>query len=174
MVKTLILGLGNILLQDEGVGVRAVERVQGHPDLPEGVEALDGGTLGLELLSRFEGVGRLIVVDAVDAAAPPGALLRFADEEIPTSRGPLMSPHQLSLPHLLALAKLQGILPGKVVLWGIQVQHVGMGLGLSPPVAAQLDALVQAVVDEVKRESASPVRQKMKQELHSCSRRIFE
>lgn len=157
-MKTLVLGLGNVLLQDEGVGVRAVERLQHHIDLPSDVEVLDGGTLGLELLSRFEGVERLIVVDAVDAAAPPGARLRFVDQKIPASRGPMMSPHQLSLPHLLALARVQGILPSSVVLWGMQVQQVGMGLNLSPPVAAQLDALVQAVVEEVK-EISSPVRQ---------------
>jgi len=157
-MKTLVLGLGNILLQDEGVGVRAVERLQHHPDLPADVEVLDGGTLGLELLSRFEGVERLIVVDAVDAAAPPGALLRFADEEIPASRGPIMSPHQVGLPQLMALARMQGILPASVVLWGMQVQQIRMGLDLSPPVAARVDALVQAVVEEVKRENPSPVR----------------
>lgn len=157
-MKALVLGLGNILLQDEGVGVRAVERLQHHPALPADVEVLDGGTLGLELLSRFEGIERLIVVDAVDAGARPGTLMRFAGEEIPASRGPIMSPHQVSLPHLLALAELQGILPGKVVLCGMQVQQIGMGFGLSPPVAAQLDALVQAVVEEVK-EIPSPVRQ---------------
>lgn len=151
MMKTLILGLGNVLMQDEGVGVRAVERLQLHADLPNDVDVLDGGTLGLELLSRFEGVKRLIIVDAVDAAALPGTLVRFAGDDLPPLRGPALSSHQVGLPQLLTLARVQGILPAEVVVWGVQVRQVAPGLGLSPPVAARLDTLVQAVVEEVKK-----------------------
>ena len=77
-----MLGLGNILLMDEGLGVRAVERLAAAYDLPENVEILDGGTLGLDLLPRLDGVDALLLVDAVKAGGPPGTLVRLEGDAI--------------------------------------------------------------------------------------------
>jgi hydrogenase maturation protease len=152
MDGTLVLGLGNVLLGDEGAGVRVVERLLARYDLPEGVRAMDGGTLGLDLLPYLEGVERLVVVDAVQAQQAPGTLVRLRGREIPVFLDAAkVSPHQDGLHDLLAAAMLKGCLPGEVVLWGVQVESLGVGLDLGPAVAARVDELVQKVVEELAR-----------------------
>jgi hydrogenase maturation protease len=152
MVETLVLGLGNILLRDEGVGVRVVERLLAQYTFPEGVQAMDGGTLGLDLLPHLQDAGRLLVVDALQARQPAGTLVRLVGKEVPmfldASR---VSPHQDGLHDLLAVAMLKGYLPAEVVLWGVQVGTLGVGLELSSAVAAQIDMLVEKVIEELHR-----------------------
>jgi hydrogenase maturation protease len=147
----LVLGIGNILLQDEGVGVRAVERLQERYALPEGVEALDGGVRGMDLLSFFEGVSRLLVLDAVQTGQPPGTLVRLANDDIPSYVSPKISPHQEGLADVLWAARALNIYPEEVVLWGMEPASLGVGLELSAQVAAQVDALVERAVQELSR-----------------------
>jgi hydrogenase maturation protease len=150
MAKTLVLGLGNILLGDEGVGVRVVERLRARYELPEGIQVMDGGTLGLDLLPYLKGTSRLLVVDAVQAGKAPGTLLRLEGKEIPILLDlSKVSPHQDGLQDLLAAAALTGCLPEDVVLCGVQIDSLRVGLELSPPVAAQVDALVERVAGEL-------------------------
>jgi hydrogenase maturation protease len=152
MSKTLVLGLGNILLRDEGVGVRVVERLLEQYDFPEGVRVLDGGTLGLDLLPYVEAASRLLVVDAVQARKPPGTLVRMVGDEIPMFLdASKVSPHQEGLQDLLAVAMLKGYLPDEVVFWGVQVESLGVGLDLSDTVAGRLDALAGEVLAELAR-----------------------
>jgi hydrogenase maturation protease len=152
MADTLVLGLGNILLGDEGVGVRVVERLLARYDLPKGVRAMDGGTLGLDLLPYLQDAGRLLVVDAVQAHQPPGTLIRLRGQEIPIFLDAArVSPHQDGLHDLLAAAMLKGYLPEDVVLWGVQAESLGVGLDLSPSVAARVDELVEKVIEELAR-----------------------
>jgi len=157
MSETLVLGLGNTLLSDEGVGVRVVERLLEQYDFPEGVRLLDGGTLGLNLLPDVEDATRLLVVDAVQARQPAGRLMRLTGNDIPifldTSK---ISPHQESLQDILALAVLRGTLPEEVVLWGVQIGSMEVSLELSPPVAAQVGVLVRKVLEELKRWGVEP------------------
>ncbi len=147
--RCLILGIGNILLQDEGVGVRVIEHVQAHYTLPEHVQVLDGGTLGLDLLSYIENVGFLLVVDAVDCKQPPGTIIRLVDDEIPAFLGQKISPHQLGLSDILSVARLRDMMPAKVVLIGVQPAVVETGLELSPVISAKVEVLAEAVVREV-------------------------
>ena len=152
MTETLVLGLGNILLGDEGVGVRVVERLLEQYDFPEGVRVMDGGTLGLDLLPYVEDASRLLVVDAVQARKPPGTLVRMTGDEIPVFLdASKVSPHQEGLQDLLAVAVLKGYLPGEVVLWGVQVESLGVGLDLSEAVAGQVEALAGKVLAELAR-----------------------
>lgn len=148
---TLVLGLGNILLQDEGVGVRVVERLQQRFLLPDGVISLDGGVRGLALMPYLEGVRELIVVDAVRTGAPPGTLFRLEDEEIPAFLGPKISAHQEGLADLLWVTKVIGPCPEKIVLLGIEPAFVDTGLQLSPMIAARVDTLVEQVLSELAR-----------------------
>ena len=150
-VETLILGVGNLLLSDEGVGVRVVERLVATYDLPEGVQTLDGGTLGLDLLYYLEGVENLLIVDAVKMGKEPGTLLRLEGDEVPAFLSIKISPHQIGIPDMLFAAKLKDLYPRNVVLWGVQPGVLDAGLDLSPPVAAQVDELVEKVVDELRR-----------------------
>jgi hydrogenase maturation protease len=146
----LVLGLGNILLTDEGLGVRAVERLAADYDLPANVEVLDGGTLGLDLLPRLEGVEALLLVDAVKAGGQPGDLVRLAGDDIQAALAVKMSVHQVGLQELLAVSAFQGTRPPRVVLWGMEPAALEWGLELSPPVAARLDALVEAISQELR------------------------
>lgn len=150
-MKTLVLGLGNILLQDEGAGVRVVERLQAEYVFPNDVTVLDGGTLGLDLLHVLEESERAVVVDAVRSDKEPGALVRLRNAEIPAFLGPKVSPHQVGLQDLLGLAQLRGHLPGEVILLGVQAGRLEPGLDLSPAVAAQVEPLTAHVLEELVR-----------------------
>lgn len=150
-MKTLVLGLGNILLQDEGAGVRVVERLQAEYVFPNDVTVLDGGTLGLDLLHVLEESDRAIVVDAVKSDKEPGALVRLRNAEIPAFLGPKVSPHQVGLQDLLGLAQLRGHLPGEVILLGVQAGRLEPGLDLSPAIAAQVEPLAAHVLEELAR-----------------------
>lgn len=149
-LRILVMGLGNILLMDEGLGVRAVERLADAYDLPENVEALDGGTLGLDLLPRLDGVDALLLVDAVKAREEPGTLVRLEGDAIQVALAVKMSVHQVGLQELLAVSAFQGTLPPQVVLWGMEPAAIDWGLELSPPIADGLDELVESIVAELR------------------------
>lgn len=149
--KTLILGAGNLILSDEGVGLRALERLVQTYELPEEVHILDGGTLGMGLLYHLEGVENLLILDAVEMGEEPGTLLRLEGDEVPSFLSIKISPHQIGIPDMLAAARLRDLYPRNVVLWGVQPGVLEMGLSLSPPVAAQVDVLVEKAVEELAR-----------------------
>ncbi len=149
--KTLILGVGNLLLSDEGAGIQVIERLQERYALPAEVQVLDGGTLGMDLLYYLEGVDCLLIVDAVETDGPPGALLRLAGDEVPAFLSVKISPHQVGIPDMLFAAKLKGCAPPDIVLWGVQPGSLDIGLELSPPVAAQVDPLVEKLCEELAR-----------------------
>lgn len=150
-MKTLVLGLGNVLLQDEGVGVRVIERLQSEYAFPNDVTVLDGGTLGLDLLHVLEESDRAVVVDAVKAGKEPGTLVRLRNAEIPAFLGPKVSPHQVGLQDLLGLAQLRGHFPGEVILLGVQAERLEPGLDLSPAIAAQVEPSAANVLEELAR-----------------------
>jgi hydrogenase maturation protease len=147
--RILLMGLGNILLQDEGLGVRALERLTDNYALPAEVEAVDGGTMGLDLLPYLEQVSDLLIMDAVQTGQPPGTLVRLEGEAIRAALSLKMSMHQVGLQELLAVSDLQGALPPRVVVWGMEPALLGWGLALSSHVAARMDNLVQAVAKEL-------------------------
>ena len=152
MPHTLVLGVGNLLMSDDGVGVHAVQRLEKQV-LPPGVEVLDGGTCGLDLLQFFEGVERLIVLDAANLGREPGAIVRLEGEDVPAFLAMKVSPHEINLPELLFSAKLSGIYPREVVVLGMQPETIETGVALSPPVAAQLDALIERALAEAARKN---------------------
>ena len=106
-----VLGLGNLLRRDEGLGIRAMERLRACYALPAAVQLVDGGTLGLELLSYLEGAERVLILDAALTDGPPGTLLRAAGDQIPSFFGMRTSPHEIALADLLAVTKLRGTEP---------------------------------------------------------------
>jgi hydrogenase maturation protease len=161
--KTLVLGLGNILLGDEGVGVRVVERLQERYEFPQEVQVLDGGTLALDLLPYVEGTDRLLVIDALEMGAEPGTTARLEGDEVPAFLSVKISPHQMGLADLLAAARLRGLYPEELVLWGVQPGVLDVGLKLSPPVAAQVEVLVEKTLAELQQWGIGSTR-KLKQE----------
>ncbi|RPF49315.1 hydrogenase maturation protease [Thermodesulfitimonas autotrophica] len=146
--RLLVLGVGNVLLRDEGIGVHAVRelRQRGYP--PE-VEIVDGGTAGLDLLHFIEDASHLIVIDAVNGGAAPGTLFRFTPEEldgcVPVSGYSL---HGVGLLEVLHLARAMGVLP-PTVIFGIQPADLSWGTELSAPVAARLPRLLELIHEEI-------------------------
>lgn len=149
-MDVLVMGIGNLLLQDEGAGVRAVEELGRRYRLPEGVELLDGGTSGIELLQYIQGKDLLILIDVVRGGNPYGTLLRFEGENVPAIFQSKISPHQLGISDLLAASNLTGTMPDKVVLFGIEPKSMDTGLDLSEEVAGSLGMLVDLVAEELR------------------------
>lgn len=156
MGKTLVLGLGNILLRDEGVGVQAVQRLLERFEFADDVQVLDGGTLGLDLLHYLEEADRLLIVDAVAAGNAPGTVSRFSGDEVPAFLGIKVSPHQMGLADLLAASRLRGTCPRELVLLGVEPEVIDTGLELSPSVASRMDALLEQVLAELSRWGVQP------------------
>jgi hydrogenase maturation protease len=142
----LVLGLGNILMEDEGVGVAVVERLQQDYRLPADIELLDGGTSGMALLDDLRRRDTLIVVDAVRTGQPPGTLVELRGEQVPAFFRSRISPHQLALSDVLAVLTLTGEMPLDTIVIGIEPLSLETRLGLSGIVTAQLDALTTRVV----------------------------
>jgi hydrogenase maturation protease len=147
-----VLGVGNILCSDEGVGVHAVRALQSRRECGRpGIEFLDGGTLGLNLLSYIEDANSLILLDAVDFGAPPGTVIELDGEDLPRRAGIKLSEHQLTLQEVLGLARIRGRLPRRLKLIGMQPAEICVGDTLSPAVQAGLERMVeraQAVLGE--------------------------
>lgn len=148
-MNILILGIGNILMSDDGIGVRAVELLSERYRFPESVAVIDGGTLGLSLLPHVQDAQRLLILDAVDTGAPPGTLVKLTGAEIPMALENKLSPHQLGLKELLTLAPLVGSSPEEVVLIGVQPQSLQMSLDLTLVVQEQLQPLVEHVLQQL-------------------------
>jgi hydrogenase maturation protease len=143
------LGIGNLIMSDDGVGVKVIQHLAENYLFPPGVTVLDGGTLGLDLLPRLEGIDRLLIVDAVDTGNAPGSLIRLSDDEIPIVMETKLSPHQMGLKDLIAVSILRGVKPPEMVLLGVQPQSIELGLELSPAVEEQFDALVSKALQEL-------------------------
>lgn len=157
-MSILVLGLGNLVMTDDALGGRVIEVLKQRFDFPEQVELLDGGTLGLDLLPRFEGVNRLLVVDALEMDAEPGTIFRLADDAVPRAFANKLSVHQMGLQDLLAVAELQGHLPPELVVWGAQSASIEMGTELSEAMLPALEKIVDAVVQELSGWGAAPLR----------------
>jgi hydrogenase maturation protease len=165
--KTLVLGLGNILLGDEGVGVRVVERLQELYEFPPEVQVLDGGTLALDLLPYVEEADRLLVIDALEMGTEPGTIARLEGDQVPAFLSVKISPHQMGLADLLTAARLRDLYPEELVLWGVQPGVMSPGLEPSSPVAARIEVLVDRVLGELSRWGIEPTKRVEQEEVEA-------
>jgi len=158
-ISVLVLGVGNIVMSDDGVGVMVAQKLQQSYRFPDNVEILDGGTLGLDLLPRLENKTHLILIDAVETGKKAGTCIRLYGQELPIALETKISPHQMGLKDLLAVSELMGHSPQEMVLIGIQPRSIEMEIGLTPEVEAQLGSLVTNVLTELENWgiSATPV-----------------
>lgn len=149
--RSLVLGIGNILLGDDGVGIRLVERLRSAGAFP-GTDCIDGGTLGFGLLAHLEQADAMLVIDAAELDAAPGTIRVFEDEAMDRY---LASPrrrsvHEVGLSDLLDMARLQDCLPRRRALLCIQPAHVDWSGALSEPVVAALpsaDSRIAAILE---------------------------
>ncbi|HYB91181.1 MAG TPA: hydrogenase maturation protease [Candidatus Binataceae bacterium] len=144
----LVLGLGNLLLGDDGLGAAAVARLDREFETPPGVRVVDGGTLGLALLGLVAESEHVILVDAIREDACAGSLVRIDGDEVAPAVRDRLSPHQIGVADLLDAARLTDCYPKSVTLLGLVPERITLTLERSKPVEAGLSALVDAIVRE--------------------------
>ncbi|HVB80280.1 MAG TPA: HyaD/HybD family hydrogenase maturation endopeptidase [Candidatus Binataceae bacterium] len=148
--ELLVLGLGNVLLRDDGLGVVAVAQLERDYEIPPQVRVADGGTLGMTLLGLFTESEHVILVDAVRVDAPPGTLVRIDGDDVPPAVRTRLSPHQIGVADLLDSARLMDSYPTSVTLLGLVPDNMDLSVERSAPVEAGLNGLVEAIVREAR------------------------
>ena len=149
-IKISLIGLGNLLLGDEGVGIHAVEALKKKYDFPEEVRLLDGGTLGLDLLHLIEGMDRVLFVDAVEFKEQAGTIAVIEGEGLPSLLEPKLSLHHVGLADLLLASSFLGTRPAEIALVGIQPETLEIGLELSPTIQGRFDKLLETVLEKLR------------------------
>lgn len=173
MPEILVLGIGNILMGDDGIGVHIANKLL-QEKLPDGVKVIDGGTLGISLLPLICGAKTLIIVDAIDAGLQPGEMMEVwfdtphtAAKEVMVHRTAPLSLHEFDIWQALGTAQLLGKCPKKVALIGIQVGSIKPLCELSPNLRERMDEYVAFVKDACLRLSSASIAIQSKH--HTCA-----
>ncbi len=141
-IRKVVLGLGNTLNRDEGLGVEALKRLDTQLGEQSEFELLDGGVLGLNLLMIVEECSHLLILDAVNVGKPAGTVVELRKEQIPLYAGVKLSQHQVTFQEVLGLANIRGYLPEHLHLVGIQPANLSIGLELSETVEKALPEVI--------------------------------
>ncbi len=155
-LNVVILGVGNVLMSDEGVGVHTINALERQYDFPENVRCVDGGTSTNELLGDLEYLDHLIVIDAVTAGVAPASLVRLEGKAVPAAFTTKLSPHQIGISDLLATLTFMGRAPKNVLLLGVEPVRLTLDMELSPEVAARVPELCGQVFQELKLLGLAP------------------
>lgn len=156
--NVLILGVGNILLSDEGAGVKALQLLEDRYTFPPQVELLDGGTSGLELLPALDRRTHVFIIDAVhQTELPPGGVTRVDLSESPGYFRQKISPHQLGLSEVLAVAEMSGTLPPNITLLGIRPLSLETGLDLTETVRDGLEKIIEFLAGDLSELGLPPI-----------------
>jgi len=147
--RVTILGLGNILLSDEGVGVHVVNEFQKRYEVPPYVEIVDGGAAGLDLIPFIEGREKVVMVDAVNFDREPGYIDVLENEQIPVRLTQKASMHHLGLMDVLCIVRLSGNVPEDMCIVGIQPGSLELGLDMTPPIWDKQEALIDRLVQKL-------------------------
>ncbi len=145
----LVLGLGNVLLADDGIGAAAIARLERDYGIPPGVRLVEGGTLGLSLLDQIAEAEHVILVDAVATGAPPGSLVRLDGAELLDAVRERLSVHQVGVADLLNAAHLIGRYPASLVLLGLTPGAITLGIARTRLVEAAIGTLISAIILEL-------------------------
>jgi hydrogenase maturation protease len=146
---TVVIGLGSPLMGDDGLGLIALEALRAsRPFEPEPL-LVDGGTWGMNLLPIVESAERLLLIDAIRAGGTPGEVVVLERDALPRGLGIKLSPHQIDLQEVLALAEIRGRLPREAVAIGLEPERVELGWGVSPAMERGLDALLERVAERL-------------------------
>ena len=156
-----VIGVGNVVLSDDGLGVHAVRRLAERHDVA-GVEIVEGGTAGLLLLPCLADARRAIVVDAIDTGAAPGTLVRLEGGDLDRGLATVSTVHDVGLADLLGAARISGAWPEELVLHGAQPGSTAVGAELTAPLAACLDRLVDRVASDLARWGATPAPRRLR------------
>lgn len=147
--KTLILGVGNILLCDEGIGVRVIEFLQKHT-LSDDIEIVDGGTAGADLIDILADRETVIIVDAVCLDKPAGTIMELTPDDLMPQKESPLSLHDLDIPQTLKMTGVLGCAPQKVICFGIVPELTKPGMELSKTIAPLVPIIAKCVMDAIK------------------------
>lgn len=145
-----ILGIGNIILRDEGFGVRVAEYLDKHYEFPESVQIVDGGTLGIELTQYVTGTEKLLVIDSINGGAEPGTTFRFHNDDVMEHFQDKLSAHEVGIQDVLGLLTVTGHKIPDVVVIGAQPYDVEAGVELSDGMMELLPQMVEQALSELK------------------------
>ncbi len=145
-----VLGIGNIILSDEGFGVRVVEFLQKNFTFPDNINLIDGGTLGVELLHFISGTQRLLIIDSIDGGAEPGKIFHLRDDEIRNHFAQKISAHEVGIQDVLTMLELSGKKIPHVELIGAQPFSLAAGTELSEPMQKLLPVFADKAVEILK------------------------
>lgn len=148
--KPVVLGLGNLIFQDEGIGIHVINQLM-KGDMAKRAELIDGGTDGLLLLNTVETAENLLVIDAIDGLQKAGTIYRMEDDEIPILTKKKLSAHQLSFQEVLALAQFRGKFPKSLVLIGVQPKTLDWGTELTPDISKAIPKVIKLVHDQLEK-----------------------
>lgn len=149
----LVLGVGNILMKDEGVGAHAAQKLLQIP-LPAAVEVIDGGTFGIDLLGYLENREKVILIDAIDTDEPPGTIFRLRPEDIHSlSKGEHYSLHQPGISDVIRFAEMIGQEVPEIIIFAIQPAEIAMGTELTPVMKEKMPELIDFVLKEIEESS---------------------
>jgi hydrogenase maturation protease len=155
-MNILVLGIGNILLEDEGIGVHVVDRLQARYQLPENVTVLDGGTSGMTLLDDIAACEHLLIVDCARLDGPPGTIHEFNGDAVPAFFQQRISPHQIGLSDLLAAAALLDALPAELSLVAIEPESIELGMAMTATGERACEEALQRVLTRLRALGAAP------------------
>jgi hydrogenase maturation protease len=144
--RTLVIGLGNPLMGDDGVGLAALEQLRLEWDVPPDVELVDGGTWGMNLLPLLETADQVLLLDAIRTGSAPGTVTELVGDAVPRGFDHKFSPHQIDLREVLALAMLRDTLPRNLAAIGVEPANVTMAIALSPEVEAAIPLMLARTV----------------------------
>ncbi|MEH7109453.1 HyaD/HybD family hydrogenase maturation endopeptidase [Bacillus sp. JJ1764] len=153
--KITILGIGNTLFSDEGVGIYVLPLLEEAFKNNENIEIIEGLTDGIKLLGPVEDAENLIIIDAINAGKPGGTIIKLEGDEIPAYFGIKMSIHQLGFQEVLMAAKMRERYPKRIAMLGMQPTSLQLGIGLTETNQANLDELANAVIKQVQNWSHS-------------------
>ncbi|MBO6203208.1 MAG: HyaD/HybD family hydrogenase maturation endopeptidase [Selenomonas sp.] len=151
-----ILGIGNIILRDEGFGVRVAEYLDKHYEFPESVQIVDGGTLGIELTQYVTGTEKLLVIDSINGGAEPGTTFRFHNDDVMEHFQDKLSAHEVGIQDVLGLLTVTGHKIPEVVVIGAQPYDVEAGVELSDGMMELLPQMVEQALAELKNWGIEP------------------
>ena len=147
-IKTIIVGVGNILLKDEGIGIHIAHAIQ-QTNVPDNLNVIDGGT-SPDLPYYVKGCDKLIIIDAVRGGGKPGTIYRFHPYDVNMESLETASVHDLGLEQNLKMMKLMGNEPREVVVIGIEPKEIDWGTELSPELKEKIPEIIKTVLDEIK------------------------
>ena len=143
--RTIVLGLGNLLLRDEGIGVHIVRILEEQKILPPSVELVDGGVATLDVVEMFDENDRLIVVDTVQGGEEPGTIYRFRPNDVKSKYSSTTSLHQLTFLEALRMAGQIGKVPADITIIGVEPAEMSYSMELSPIIEKKIPTILELV-----------------------------